>query len=129
VPKLGFIQLCSDRRFHTSVMRAFESAAGLSPDGYWIEARPGGAPSWADETDAARLAYYEGAAHMAWAAHGDECGGFPGSSNADLREKVARTVRKRAPEFPLAMHYGLFASGDEVELVLKIEPTALVSES
>jgi hypothetical protein len=128
VPELGFIQLCSDRRFHTSVMKAFESAAGLAPDRYWIEARPGGAPSWADETDAARLAYDEGAAHMAWAAHGDECGGFPGTSNAHLREKVAETVRKRAPDFPLATHYGLFAYGGEVELVLKIEPTALVSD-
>jgi len=122
VPGLGFIQLCSDRRFHTKVMKAFEGTAGLGSDGYWIEARPGGAPSWAASTDAARLAYDEGVAHMAWAAHGDECGGFPGLSNADLREKVTETVRQRASEFPLAAHYGLFAFGGEVELVLKIDP-------
>jgi hypothetical protein len=119
---LGFVQLCSDRRFHMMVMEKFEDVAGLDPDGYWIEARPGGAPSWADNTRASRLAYGEGAAHMAWAAHGDRCGGFPGVSNSDLRDKLTRTVRKRAAEFPRASHYGLFAHGDDVELVLRINP-------
>jgi hypothetical protein len=103
------------------VMKTFEELAGLDADGYWIEARPGGAPSWSDTTDAASLVYELGAVHMAWAAHGDDCLGFPGLSNDELRERVAETVRTRAPEFPAATHYGLFAYADEVELVVKIE--------
>lgn len=123
LPDRGFLQLCADRRFHLKVMRAFEELAALEPTGYWIEARAGGAPSWADQSEVGRLAYGEGAAHMGWAAHGDECAGFPGESNADLRTKLEHTVRKRASEFPLAAHYGLFAHADTVEVVARIEPS------
>lgn len=119
----GFLQLCADRRFHLKVMKAFEELAALESTGYWIEARAGGAPSWADSTDAGRLAYSEGAAHMGWAAHGDECGGFPGESNEAMRTKLEQTVRDRASEFPLAAHYGLFAHGDMVAVVARIEPS------
>ena len=61
---------------------------------------------------------------MAWAAHGDSCAGFPGVSNADLRAKLEGTVRKRASEFPGAVHYGLFAHDDQVDVVARIEPAA-----
>jgi hypothetical protein len=116
-PSRGFLQLCSDRRFHLKTMEAFEDLADLESDGYWIEARPGGAPSWADNTRAARIAYREGAAHMGWAAHGDECWGFRGASNLELKEKLRRTVRKRSEEFPRAMHYGLFGEGGQIEVI------------
>ena len=116
-PTRGFLQLCSDRRFHWKTMEAFEDLADLEPDGYWIEARPGGAPSWADNTRMARIAYREGAAHMGWAAHGDDCRGFPGVSNQELKERLRRTVRKRSHEFPQAMHYGLFATTGQVEVI------------
>ena len=122
-PALGFIQLCADRRFHRKTMEAFEELSGLDADGYWIEAQPGGAPSWRDATPAAELASSGGVAHMAWTAHGDECGGFPGLSNDELRNKVASTARQRASEFPSATHYGLFAHDGQVELVVKIEAT------
>jgi len=118
---LGFIQLCADRRFHRSTMKAFEELAGLEPDGYWIEAQPGGAPSWSDATPAVGLAYELGVTHMAWAAHGDECLGYRLLSDDTLRELVAETARRRASELPAATHYGLFAHADEVELVIKIE--------
>jgi hypothetical protein len=97
-------------------MLAFEEVTGLAPDEYWIEARPGGSPSWADNTKVARLAYREGADHMGWAAHGDRCAGFPGLGNDDLRRKLERTARKRASEFPRARHYELFAAGGEIEV-------------
>jgi hypothetical protein len=113
----GFLQLCSDRRFHLKTMEAFEDVTNLEPEGYWIEARPGGAPSWADNTRVARIAYREGAAHMGWAAHGDECWGFRGLSNGELKEKLRRTLRKRSEEFPGAMHYGLFGEGGQIELI------------
>ena len=119
--ELGFLQLCADRRFHRPIMEAFEELAGLEPDGYWIEAQPGGAPSWSDATPAVVLAYELGVAHMAWAAHGDECLGFPGLADATLRDRVADTARARASEFRSATHYALFAHAEEVELVLKIE--------
>ncbi len=119
---LGFLQLCADRRFHLKIMEAFEELTELDPTEYWIEAGAGGAPSWAENTKVGRLAYSEGAAHMGWGAHGDQCAGFPGESNADVRTKLERTVRKRASEFPRAAHYGLFAHGDTVEVVARIEP-------
>ena len=98
-------------------MEKFEEVTGLGPDEYWIEARPGGAPSWDENTEAARLASGEGAALMGWAAHGDRCGGFPGASNEQLRSKLLETVRKRAEEFPEAHHYGLFGRGGLVEIM------------
>lgn len=118
-PALGFLQLCSDRRFHFLTMDGFEELTGLAEDGYWIEARPGGAPSWADNTRVARLAYREGAAHMGWAAHGDRCAGFHDASNDELRAKLERTVRRRAEEFPRAAHYGLFGEGGRVTVLLR----------
>src|SRR5262245_27275447 len=113
----GFLQLCADRRFHRATMLAFERATGLPPDGYWIEARPGGAPSWADNTRASRLAHRNGAVYMGWAAHGDGCLGFPGEPNGRMADRLARTVRKRAEEFPKATHVGLFAHGEEVHVI------------
>jgi hypothetical protein len=109
VAEHGFLQLCSDRRFHRAVMIAFEHATGLGPEDYYIEARPGGAPAFADKTKSARLAYRDGAAHMGWMAHGDVCRGFYGESDAELRARLARTVEKRARDFPNASHYAIFA--------------------
>jgi hypothetical protein len=128
-PDRGFLQLCADRRFHLRVMKAFEELAALDSTGYWIEAGAGGAPSWADSTEVGRLAYGEGAAHMGWAAHGDDCAGFPGASNADLRTKLERTLRRRVSEFPHATHYGLFAHGHTVEVVARIEPSSRSPQS
>ncbi len=113
----GYLQLCSDLRFHRATMAAFEDATGLAEDGYWIEARPGGAPSWADNTRAARLAHARGAVFMGWAAHGDECLGFPGEPNERIRSRLERALNARAQEFPRATHVGLFATGDEVEII------------
>ena len=113
----GYLQLCSDLRFHRATMAAFESSTGLAVDGYWIEARPGGAPSWADNTRAARLAHARGALLMGWAAHGDECLGFPGEPNERLRSRLVRVLNARAQEFPRATHVGLFAAGDDVEII------------
>ena len=113
----GYLQLCSDLRFHRAIMLEFERVTGLSEDGYWIEARPGGAPSWSDNTRAARLAFRRGALFMGWAAHGDECLGFPGEANERIADRLLRTLRSRAEEFPRATHLGLFAHGDEVHVL------------
>ncbi len=114
--ELGYLQLCADRRFHYLTMTAFEEATGLEPEQYWIEARAGGAPSYADRTRAARFAYREGATHFGWAAHGDVCRGFPGESNADMRRKLDKAVRARMDDFPRATHYELFGEGDQVSV-------------
>ena len=118
VPAFGFLQLCAERRFHRVTMEAFERVTGLAPDEYWIEARPGGAPSWSDNTRGARLAHRSGALHMGWAAHGDVCLGFPGAPNTTLRQKLERTVRRRAEEFPRATHYLLFATDADLEVIV-----------
>lgn len=100
-------------------MLAFEEVTGLAADEYWIEARPGGAPSWSENTKAARLAHREGARFMGWAAHGDACGGFPGVSNDEMRQKVERAMRSRAKEFPEAEHIAFFGHGGAVEIVAR----------
>jgi hypothetical protein len=112
--ELGYLQLCADRRFHHLTMKAFEGATGLEPEQYWIEARSGGAPAYADRTRAARFAYREGATHFGWAAHGDGCRGFHGESNAEMRRRLERTVRARMDDFPRATHYELFGEGEGV---------------
>ena len=115
--RLGFLQLCAERRFHRATMHAFERTTGLSPDEYWIEARAGGSPSWAENTRTARTAFRFGARHMGWAAHGDTCLRYPEFSDAELRRRLERVARRRAEEFPAATHYLLFALPDGVEVV------------
>lgn len=114
--ELGFLQLCAERRFHRAVMDAFEHETGLGPDDYWIEARAGGAPSWADNTRTARIAQRSGARFMGWATHGDVCLGFPGEPDDALRERLQRVARRRAEEFPRAAHVVLFAVPGNVEV-------------
>lgn len=114
--RVGYLQLCSDRRYHRRTMAAFERATGLGPDEYWIEARPGGAPGYADTSRMARIAYREGARHMGWAAHGDVCRGFYGASDHDMRAKLERAARSRARDFRDAAHYTLFGVGGEIEV-------------
>jgi hypothetical protein len=114
---LGFLQLCAERRFHRAVMEAFERETGLAPDEYWIEARAGGAPSWSDNTRTARIAHRFGAKTMGWSAHGAECRGYPGESDAALRSRLDKTARRRAEEFPNVSHLLLFALPDGVEIV------------
>jgi hypothetical protein len=114
--ELGFLQLCAERRFHRAVMEAFERETDLRPDEYWIEARPGGAPSWSDNTKAARLAHRSGARFMGWAAHGDVCLGFPGATDETLRRSLLRAASRRAEEFPRCVHLALFALSGGVEV-------------
>ena len=54
---------------------------------------------------------------MGWAAHGDECLGFPDEPNERIASRLERTLNKRAEEFPKATHIGLFAHGEEVHLL------------
>lgn len=112
----GFLQLCSDRRYHVKVMEAFEEAADIGSDQYYIEARPGGAPSWPDTTHVGRFAYKRGASLMGWAAHGDRCLGFHGASNEEMRHKLEQVARKRREDFHRAKHFVIFGEGGEVEL-------------
>ena len=97
-------------------MEAFERATGLAADGYWIEATAGGSPTWDEATRGSRIAHENGARHMGWSAHGDVCLGLPGRSNAELRQMLEETARRRAAEFPAARHYLLFATEDGVEV-------------
>jgi len=113
---LGFLQLCSDRRYHMKVMEAFEEAADIGSDQYYIEARPGGAPSWSDTTKMGRAAYRRGVRFMGWAGHGDRCLGFRGASNDELRSKLENVAKKRRDDFPKAAHFVIFGLGGEVEL-------------
>jgi len=113
---LGFLQLCAERRFHRAVMEAFERETGLRPDEYWIEARPGGSPSWADNTKGSRLAHRGGARLMGWSAHGDVCLGFPDLDDATLRRRLHSVAARRAEEFPQAEHLALFALPGQVEV-------------
>jgi hypothetical protein len=112
----GFLQLCADRRYHRKTMAAFEQATGLGPDDYWIEASAGGAPELGVSTATARFAYDQGARVMGWAAHGDQCGGFPGLDNDAILAKLRTAVADLAPDFPGATHWILFGAGGAVEV-------------
>jgi hypothetical protein len=114
--ELGYLQLCADRRFHYLTTAAFEDATGLEPEQYWIEARSGGAPAYADRTRAARFAYREGATHFGWGGERDGCLGFPGDPNPEMRRKLERTVRARMDDFRRATHYELFGEGEGVSV-------------
>ena len=112
--QLGFLQLCADRRFHRATMLAFEEATGLEPTAYWIEALSGGAPGQALRTRALDLAHRKGARLMGWAAHGDDCGGFPGVADDRMRAMLETTVARRRVEYPDAEHFAFFGSGRRV---------------
>ncbi|HYO61955.1 MAG TPA: hypothetical protein VEU29_08670 [Actinomycetota bacterium] len=112
----GFLQLCADRRYHRKTMAAFEAVTGLRADQYWIEASAGGAPALGVSTDTARFAYGQGARVMGWAAHGDNCGGFPGLDDDEIQAKLRTAVAELSCDFPEATHWILFASGGEVEV-------------
>jgi hypothetical protein len=112
--RLGFLQLCAERRFHRLTMDAFEQATGLAPTDYWIEAVAGGAPALALRTRAMEFARSQGATVMGWAAHGDVCGGFPGADDDRIRAMLETTVARRRHEYPAAEHLAFFATGRRV---------------
>ena len=112
--RLGFLQLCADRRFHRATMLAFEEATGLAPTAYWIEAASGGAPGQALRTRALEHAHRQGARVMGWAAHGDGCGGFPDVGDDRLRAMLETTLARRRVEYPDAEHLAFFGSGSRV---------------
>ena len=114
----GFLQLCADKRYHRKTMKAFENVTGLGEEDYWIEASAGGAPAFGYKTKTAEFAYENGAVHMGWAAHGDECGGFPGATDQEIAAKLDAILVQREINFPAATHYLFFgASGIVVQVV------------
>jgi hypothetical protein len=115
--RLGFLQLCAERRFHRLTMDAFERETGLSPTDYWIEALAGGAPAVALRTRAMEFARSQGATVMGWAAHGDVCGGFPGTGDDRIRAMLETTVARRRLEYPAAEHLVFFGGGKRVTRV------------
>jgi hypothetical protein len=112
--RLGYLQLCADRRFHRSTMTAFEQATGLAPEAYWIEAVVGGAPGHALRPRGAEYARGHGARIMGWAAHGDGCGAFPGADDERIRRMLEVTAARRRLEYPDAQHVVFFAAGRRV---------------
>jgi hypothetical protein len=112
--RLGFLQLCVDRRFHRLTMAAFEEATGLASTAYWIEAVVGGAPGHALRPRGAEYARAHGARVMGWAAHGNGCGGFPDVGDDRLRAMLEATLGRRRVEYPDAEHLAFFGSGSRV---------------
>ncbi|MBI4100504.1 hypothetical protein HY439_02075 [Candidatus Microgenomates bacterium] len=104
----GFLQMCADRRFHSEVEEKFQEATGLPATGYWIEATAGGAPA-IDSTKTADYAYAHGARQMGWAAHGSNCGGFPGVGDGQMRVSLEKTVKTRMERYPDAQHFQIFS--------------------
>jgi hypothetical protein len=54
---------------------------------------------------------------MGWAAHGDECLGFPGEASERIADRLVKTLRKRAEEFPKATHFDFFADAGGVHVL------------
>lgn len=110
--KFGYLAMCADRRFHAKAEEEFRKLTGLSENGYWIEARAGGASGITDYTTA-DYAYQHGARLMGWANHGSGCGGFPGFSDEEMRQKIEEVAKNRKERYPEAVHFKIFSTEEE----------------
>src|SRR5436190_12580629 len=134
LPVLGFLQLCADRRFHSSIQEKFQTDAKLnSPEAYWIHADAGGTPKMECQTTAPDYCYYKkGVRKMGWSAHGNGCGGFGEHVPDDvIRHELNEVARRRAADYPNTTHYIYFATigsgkdaGNAVVYSMKYEPVA-----
>jgi len=132
LPVLGFLQLCADRRFHSSIQQKFQADAELgSPESYWIHADAGGTPKMECQTTAPDYCYYKkGVRKMGWSAHGNGCGGFGEHVPDDvIRNELNEIARRRAADYEDATHYIYFATmgtgkdaGQAVVHCMKHEP-------
>jgi len=107
----AYLCACMDHRFFERTLTEFREIAGTRM--VYLETEAGGAPSFGSEPSSARLAYDVPAISariMGWAAHGDGCGGFPGRTNDEMREKLIATVKERMRDFPDVRHIALFAT-------------------
>jgi hypothetical protein len=110
--KRGYLQMCADRRFHKVVEETFQQMTGLKPTDYWIGAEAGGAPG-INNSPGADYAYNNRATHMGWAAHGDNCGGFPEVDNHEMQRKLDEAIKNRQERYPKATHYRIFSTEED----------------
>lgn len=103
--------MCADRRFHARVEEKFRQLTGLAETDYWIEARAGGA-SGVREPKTANYAYEHGVRLMGWANHGSNCGGFPGVSDEEMKQKLEEVIKDRQERYPEATHFKIFSTED-----------------
>ena len=122
--RLGFLQLCIERRFHFALRHAFETFGKLGSHAYWLHTDFGGTPKMRAEEDRAAYAYENGARVMGWTAHGTRCGAFtePGPTDDDAISKaLAETFADKPLAYPKAEHWVLFATaapGTDMSTVL-----------
>lgn len=124
-PVFGFLQLCADRRFHSSIQKQFLVDTELtSPEEYWIHADAGGTPKMECQRTAPDYCYYDKHVEwMGWSAHGDICGGFgPDVSDEEIKHALDVISRRKVEEYPNATHLVYFATlskeGDKEEAVV-----------
>jgi hypothetical protein len=123
-PILGFLQLCADRRFHRCIQEKFQEHANLpSREAYWIHADAGGTPRMADQKLAPNYCYFDkGVRLMGWSAHGNGCGGFPNTPDAEIERLLLKTVAEKVEEYREARHFVYFANiiktGDSEDAVI-----------
>lgn len=105
---VGYLRRCSDRRFGAATRRAFEEATGLGESDYWDQANPGGA---AVDTDPlmADYAMEHGAKIWGWQAHGDRCGGIPGTSNEEIEAMLDEKLAQLKVRYP-GVHVKIIAT-------------------
>jgi hypothetical protein len=107
---LGFLQMCIERRFHQAVQQRFQEVTRLKPTEYWIHTGVGGSPSMKDEHEAPDYCKKEGAKVMGWSAHGSKCGGLPEHSDAEIRQLLKDTLRKKVARYRGLTHHAFFAT-------------------
>lgn len=108
--RLGFLQLCADKRFHRAICLAFETVGRVDPQRYWLEATAGGSPALDPTTPTSAHAVLNGATVFGWAAHGDDCGGFAGHATVVMRALLHAAIARRALAYPRsAEHWGFLA--------------------
>jgi hypothetical protein len=118
---LGFLQMCIEKRFHLAVQERFKKETSLVDVDYWIHTDVGGSPNMEGHVAAPRYCYTQGARIMGWSAHGSNCGGFPGKSDAEILAALKQTLQGKSKLYPEARHLGFFAKegprGDDVEIL------------
>ena len=94
---------------------AFEQATGLKDNEYWQESFPGGA-ALATSLVGEDYATGHGACIYGWSAHGSNCGGQPGVSDAESKERLMKTIESKKLKFPTGKHFALFVTETGVDV-------------
>lgn len=113
--KKGYLNFCMDKRFWQKATEMFARETGISETDFWLVTNAGGANTMSDPLGEDYAASH-GATVFGWGAHGSTCGGQPGVSDAESKERLLKVIEEKKVKFPDATHYGLFLTEEKQEI-------------